>query len=43
MIAARAEAWLEGLLLRLALAGLAGDIKNALLRRRLECYVADCV
>ena len=36
------EAWLEGLLLRLALAEPAGDLKNALLRRRLGCYVADC-
>ena len=35
-------AWLKGLLLRLALAGPAGDPKNALLRRRLGCYVADC-
>ena len=34
------EAWLEGLLLRLALAGPAGYLKNALLRRRLGCYVA---
>ena len=33
---------LEGLLLRLALAGPAGYLKNALLRRRLGCYVADC-
>ena len=40
--AARVEAWLEGLLLLLALAGPAGDLKNALLRRRLGCYVADC-
>ena len=32
--AALMEAWLEGLLLRLALAGLAGYLKNALLRRR---------
>ena len=38
MAAARVEAWLEGLLLPLALAGPAGDLKNALLRRR---YVAD--
>ena len=36
------EAWLEGLLLLLALAGPAGDLKNALLRRRLGSYVADC-
>ena len=36
------EAWLEELLLSLALAGPAGDLKNALLRRRLGCYVADC-
>ena len=36
------EAWLEGLLLRLALAGPAGDLKNALLRRRFGYYVADC-
>ena len=33
---------LEGLLLRLALAGSAGCLKNALLSRRLGCYVADC-
>ena len=33
------EAWLEGLLLRLALAGPAGDLKNALLRRRLGCLL----
>ena len=32
---ARAEAWLEGLLLQLALAVLAGDLKNALLHCRL--------
>ena len=42
LAAARVEAWLEGLLLRLALAGPAGYLKNALLRRRLGCYVADC-
>ena len=42
LAAARVEAWLEGLLLRLALAGPAGDLKDALLRRRLGCYVADC-
>ena len=36
------EAWLEGLLLPLALAGPAGDLKNALLRRSLGCYVAYC-
>ena len=35
------EAWPEGLLLLLALAGPAGDLKNALLRRRLGCYVAE--
>ena len=35
-------AWLEGLLRRLALADPAGDLKNALLRRRLGCYVSDC-
>ena len=40
--AARMEAWLEGLLLLLALAGPAGYLKNAPLRRRLGCYVADC-
>ena len=40
LVAARVEAWLEGLLLRLALAGPAGYLKNALLRRRLVCYVA---
>ena len=34
--------WLEGLLLPLALAGPAGVLKNALLRRSLGCYVADC-
>ena len=39
---ARVEAWLQGLLLRLALAGPAGDVRNALLRRRLGWYVADC-
>ena len=33
LAAARVEAWLEGLLLLLALAGPAGDLKNALLRR----------
>ena len=32
----------EGLLLRLALAGPAGDLKNALLRRCLGFYVAYC-
>ena len=42
LAAARVEAWLEGLLLRLALAEPAGYLKNALLRRRLGCYVADC-
>ena len=42
LAAARLEAWLEGLLLRLALAGPAGDLKNALPRRRLGCSVADC-
>ena len=31
------EAWLEGLLLPLALAGPACNLKNALLRRRLRC------
>ena len=36
------EAWLEVLLLLLALAGPAGYFKNAVLRRRLGCYVADC-
>ena len=35
MAAALAEAWLEGLLLLLALAGPAGYLKNALCRRRL--------
>ena len=34
--------WLEGLLLPLALAGPAGVLKNALLRRCLGRYVADC-
>ena len=42
LAAARVEALLEGLLLPLALAGPAGDLKNALLWRRLGCYVADC-
>ena len=41
LAAARVEALLEGLLLRLALAGPAGDPNNALLRRRHEFYVAD--
>ena len=40
-LAAQAEAWLEGLLLLLALAGPASDLKNPLLRRWLGCYVAD--
>ena len=40
-LAAQAEAWLEGLLLLLALAGPASDLKNPLLRRCLGCYVAD--
>ena len=39
LAAAWVEAWLEGLLLRLALAGPAGDLKNALLRRRLGCLL----
>ena len=42
LAAARVEAQLEGLLLRLALAGPADYLKNALLRRRLVCYAADC-
>ena len=42
LAAARVEAQLEGLLLLLALAGAAGYLKNALLRRRLGCYVVDC-
>ena len=43
LAAARVEAKLEGLLLlRLALDGPAGYLKNALLRRRLGCYDADC-
>ena len=42
LAAARLEAWLEGLLLRLALAGPAGYLKKALLRRCLGCYAADC-
>ena len=44
LAAARGEAWLQGLLLRLAraLAGPAGDPTNALLRRRLGCNVAGC-
>ena len=33
---------MEGLPLQLSLAGPAGYLKNALLRRRLGCYVADC-
>ena len=33
--------WKE-MLQRLALAGPAGDLKNALLRRRLGCHVNDC-
>ena len=39
------EAWLEGLLLQLALAVLAGDLKNALLhcRLRLSCVVLPTV
>ena len=44
---AQVEAWLEGLfktmLLQLALTGPAVDLKNSLPRRRLGCYVADCV
>ena len=43
LAAARMEAWLEGLMLRLALARPAGYLKNALLCRRLGCDVADCV
>ena len=45
LAAARVEAQMEGLLLRLALAGPAGFLKNALLsllRRHLGCYPADC-
>ena len=44
LAAAQMEACLEGLLLRLAsgLAGPTGCLKNALLRRRPGCYVADC-
>ena len=42
LAAARVEAWLEGLLLRLALAGPAGYLKKALLLSCLGCYVADC-
>ena len=42
LAAARVEAQLEGLLLLLALAGPAGYLKNALLRRLLGCYAADC-
>ena len=44
LAAARVEAssWLEELLLLLALAGPAGYLKNALLRRCLGCYVAHC-
>ena len=43
LASAQVEAWLEGLLLQLALAGPAGDLKNALVRRCLGCFVADCV
>ena len=44
LAAALVESWLEGLqLLPLALAWNAGDPYNALLRRRLGCYVAYCV
>ena len=44
LAAALVESWLEGLQrLLLALAGNAGDPHDALLRRRLGCYVADCV
>ena len=39
--AARVEALQEGLLRRLALAGSASDLKIALLRCSLGCYVAD--
>ena len=35
LAAAQVEAWLEGLLLLLALAGPAGDLKNALLRHEI--------
>ena len=42
LAAARVEAQLEGLLLRLALAGPAGYVRLALLSRSLGCYVADC-
>ena len=42
LAAARVEAQLERLLLLLALAGPAGDLMNALLRRRLGCCAADC-
>ena len=42
LAAAQVEAQLEGLLLLLALAGPAGYLKNALLRRRLGCCAADC-
>ena len=42
LAAARVEVWLEGLLLPLALAGPAGGLKDALLRRRLGYYVTDC-
>ena len=41
--AAQVEAWLEGLLQPLPLAGPAENLKNALLRRRLGCYGAHCV
>ena len=42
LAAAQAEAWLEGLLLLLALAGPAVVLNNALLRRHLWCCVAYC-
>ena len=41
LTAARVEAQMEGLLLRLALAGPAGYLKNALLRSRLGCLHAS--
>ena len=40
LAAAQVEDWLEGRLLQLALSGPADDLKNALLRRSLGCYVA---
>ena len=43
LAAFQVQAWLEGLLLPPALAEPALYFKDALLRRPLGCYVADCV